>query len=101
MSSNVQHTGFLHRFLQIASSHPSTVAIHLLDEDVSITYGELCAHAEVMSGALESLGAEQGTRVLVLLPNGVALVTMYLAAIGRGAIPVMMNDKLTAHEFAA
>lgn len=96
-----QKHGFLHRFLQLASSHPDTVAIHLLDEEVRITYAELRAQAELMSGALDRLNVKTGARVILLLPNGLALVAMYLATIGSGAIPVMINDKLTVHEFTA
>lgn len=92
--------GFLHRFLQIAASHPDAVAIHHVDDGVCITYGVLRARAEATNGALGSLGVQAGARVLLLLPNGISLVVAYLAAIGRGAIPVLVNDKLTAHECA-
>ncbi len=99
MSSTGQ-PGFLHRFLQIASSHPDAVAIHQIDDGVRITYGALRAQAEATNGALGSLGVQAGARVLLLLPNGISLVVAYLAAIGRGAVPVLVNDKLTAHECA-
>jgi len=91
--------GFLHRFLTVATQHPDAIAIEMLDDKIRLTYAELRARAELACGALASLGIEAGDRILVILPNSIAFVTTYIAAIGRGAIPVLVNDKLTEHEF--
>lgn len=99
MNTDLQQQGFLHRFLQIAASLPETLAIHHLDDDVHLTYAQLRDQAEQINGALESLQVAPGMRVLLFLPNGIALVACYLATIGRGAIPVLLNDKLTEREF--
>jgi long-chain acyl-CoA synthetase len=91
-------SGFLHRFLDIAERHPDALAIHSLDDGQRLTYRELRQKAEQVNGALEALGVEAGQRVMLLVPNGVVLVSAYLATIGRGAVPVLANPKLTGQE---
>lgn len=98
MSKQSHPTGFLHRFLRFAASHPGTIAVHHLEDDVRVSYGALRTRAERINGALSALGLAHGERVMLLLPSSIHLVGAYLAALGRGAIPVMVNDKLTAHE---
>lgn len=100
MNNDFQHPGFLHNFLNIAATLPETVAIHHLEDDIRLTYAELRTYAEGISGALGDMGVEAGMRVLLFLPNGIAFVATYLALIGRGAIPVLVNHKLTQREFS-
>jgi len=91
--------GFLHRFLAVARQHPDAIAIEMVDDKLRLSYAQLRARAELACGALASLGIDAGDRILVVLPNGIPFVATYIAAIGRGAIPVLVHDKLTEHEF--
>lgn len=91
--------GFLHRFVGFSESFPEQVAIRHLDtEEETVTYRELRIKAEACNGALTALGVLPGDKVALVLPNGVAFIAYYLAIIGRGAIPVILNYKLTPFE---
>jgi long-chain acyl-CoA synthetase len=94
-------SGFLHRFLDVARRHPEAIAIEMLEGGARVTYAELRARAELVCGALGRLGVGPGDRVLLMLPNGIPFVAAYLASVGRGAVPVLVSDKLTGHELAA
>ncbi|SFA64524.1 class I adenylate-forming enzyme family protein [Metapseudomonas otitidis] len=102
MSPTSHPPGFLHRFLDIARAHPDHCAIRDLDSPGSdFTYAQLHAHACLRNGALAALGLEPGERVALALPNGAEFIAFYLALLGRGAVPVILNYKLTPHEMGA
>lgn len=91
--------GFLHRFLGFSESVPDQIAVKDLDSEGSATtYRELRLKAEECNGALATLGVLPGDKVALILPNGMAFIAYYLAIIGRGAIPVILNYKLTPFE---
>ncbi|OPG75074.1 AMP-dependent synthetase, partial [Pseudomonas ogarae] len=101
MKSLSYKEGFLHRFVGFSESFPEQVAIQHLDtEEDTVTYRELRIKAEQCNGALTALGVLPGDKVALVLPNGVAFIAYYLAIIGRGAIPVILNYKLTPFEMA-
>ncbi|WP_223471740.1 MULTISPECIES: class I adenylate-forming enzyme family protein [unclassified Pseudomonas] len=102
MKSLSYKEGFLHRFVGFSESFPEQVAIRHLDtEEDTVTYRELRIKAEQCNGALTALGILPGDKVALVLPNGVAFIAYYLAIIGRGAIPVILNYKLTSFEMAS
>ncbi|WP_207283037.1 class I adenylate-forming enzyme family protein [Pseudomonas sp. FW300-N2F2] len=99
MKSLSYKEGFLHRFVGFSESFPEQVAIRHLDtEEETVTYRELRIKAEACNGTLTALGVLPGDKVALVLPNGVAFIAYYLAIIGRGAIPVILNYKLTPFE---
>ncbi|MBD9465678.1 class I adenylate-forming enzyme family protein [Pseudomonas sp. Pdm06] len=99
MKSLSYKEGFLHRFVGFSESFPEQVAIRHLDtEEDTVTYRELRIKAEACNGTLTALGVLPGDKVALVLPNGVAFIAYYLAIIGRGAIPVILNYKLTPFE---
>jgi long-chain acyl-CoA synthetase len=99
MKSLSYKEGFLHRFVGFSESFPEQVAIRHLDaEEDTVTYRQLRIKAEECNGALTALGVLPGDKVALVLPNGVAFIAYYLAIIGRGAIPVILNYKLTPFE---
>lgn len=91
--------GFIHRFIGFATSHPDAIAIQALDEGRSCTYAELHEMATQRCGALHAIEQDPGKRVLLCLPSGIELVAHYLAIVGAGLVPVLLNDKLTPTEF--
>ncbi|WP_339481256.1 MULTISPECIES: class I adenylate-forming enzyme family protein [unclassified Pseudomonas] len=102
MKSLSYKEGFLHRFVGFSESFPEQVAIRHLDtEEDTVTYRELRIKAEQCNGALTALGVLPGDKVALVLPNGVAFIAYYLAIIGRGAIPVILNYKLTPFEMTS
>lgn len=90
--------GFLHRFVSFSDSFPDTLAIRDLDTDETVTYRELRIRAEECNGLLQGLGINPGERIALVLPNGIDFIAYYLAIVGRGAIPVILNPKLTSYE---
>jgi long-chain acyl-CoA synthetase len=101
MSQDYSQMGFLHRFLQLSTQHPDVVAIQDVDYKAQYTYGELRQYAEFLNTRLGQLGLQSKERILLLLPNCSTWAALYLASVGRGAVPVLINDKLTVHECAA
>lgn len=99
MPAQHQTDGFIHRFIGFAKSHPHATAIDALDEGRSCTYAELHEMATQRCGTLHALSQSCGTRVLLCMPSGIELVANYLAIVGAGLVPVLINDKLTATEF--
>lgn len=101
MPAQHQTDGFIHRFIGFASSHPDAIAIQTLDDGRSCTYAALHEMARQRCGLFHSLAQAQGSgqRVLLCLPSGIELVANYLAIVGAGLVPVLLNDKLTTAEF--
>ncbi|WP_260963063.1 class I adenylate-forming enzyme family protein [Pseudomonas citri] len=99
MKSLSSNEGFLHRFVGFSESFPDQIAIKHLDaEEDTVTYRELHIMAQECNGALTALNVLPGDKVALILPNGVAFIAYYLAIIGRGAVPVILNYKLTSFE---
>ncbi|NNA88040.1 class I adenylate-forming enzyme family protein [Pseudomonas gessardii] len=94
--------GFLHRLFGISESFPEHIAIKDLDVDAGVfTYRELQVKAEKCNGALQELNVVPGDKVALVLPSGVEFIAYFLAIIGRGAIPVLLNYKLMPFEMAS
>ncbi|MGC5702618.1 acyl--CoA ligase [Pseudomonas sp. NFXW11] len=94
-------SGFLHRFINFAHSQPDQCAIRNLDQtDADFSYRQLLEHACRRKGALQALELGVGERVALALPNGVEFIACYMALLGSGAVPVILNYRLTPHEMA-
>ena len=98
MKSLTHKEGFLHRFVGFSHSFPEHIAIRDLDADETVTYRDLRIRAEECNGFLHALNVSPGEKVALVLPNGVDFIAYYLAVIGHGAVPVILNYKLTAFE---
>lgn len=81
-----------------ASAHPTRPA--LSDADDELTYAELEARTASVASRLTDLGVRRGDRVLLLVPNRVALVVWYLAVVRAEGIAVGVNAALGAEELA-
>jgi long-chain acyl-CoA synthetase len=99
MSQEYLSSGFLHQFLNFAHKNPDSIAIKDIDYEVELSYGELLQYAELLNTRLGQLGLCSGERILILLPGCSTWVALYLASVGCGAIPILVNDKLTTYEF--
>jgi long-chain acyl-CoA synthetase len=98
MKSLTHKEGFLHRFVGFSHSYPEHIAIRDLDAEETVTYRYLRIRAEECNGFLHALNVSPGEKVALVLPNGVDFIAYYLAVIGHGAVPVILNYKLTAFE---
>jgi long-chain acyl-CoA synthetase len=87
----------LTRFLYAnAGYRPNDDAIVYGDERVS--HAELLERVERLAAALEARGVRAGDAVAVILPNGPAFVTAFLAVGGLGAIVVPLNPQFKTDE---
>ena len=66
----------------------------------TLTYKNLSAQAARFANALQALGIQKGTRVMLVLPNVPHLVIAFFGALRLGAIVVMGNPLLSADELA-
>lgn len=86
-------------FWKIAQENPDHLA--LVEPDGSEhTFGDLFAAQNQVVHGLRALGLEKGDVVAAMLPNGAALIEMYLAALHAGWYIVPINYHLTAAEVA-
>lgn len=72
---------------QGAARHPDTIA--LVSGARRVSYAQLAARAEELASALYDLGLRPRDRVVVQLPNEVALFEVLFALFRLGALPIM------------
>ena len=89
----------VHEFLE-RSVERSPEKVCLICEGQRLTYAEMDARANRLAQALQTYGVQRGDRVILHLPNSVALVVGIFAALKAGAVFVVVNystkrDKLT------
>ncbi|MCB8944087.1 MAG: alpha/beta fold hydrolase [Ardenticatenaceae bacterium] len=77
---------------------PRRPAIRFLGRTLS--YKTLSAQAARFANALQALGIQKGTRIMLVLPNTPHLVIAFYGALRIGAIVVMGNPLLDAEELA-
>jgi acyl-CoA synthetase (AMP-forming)/AMP-acid ligase II len=65
----------------------------------ALTYGQLAARIETISGRLAGAGVRRGDRVALALGNGPELVEIVLATIALGAAAAPLNPAYTSDEF--
>lgn len=74
-----------------ARQRPDKVAF--VDDQRSVTYGELVGTTARLAGHLQDRGLDQGDRVLILMDNRVETVESYLAIPRAGGIAVCANPQ--------
>ncbi|MDP3205145.1 MAG: benzoate-CoA ligase family protein, partial [Hydrogenophaga sp.] len=72
----------------------------LIDDQGSLTYGELADQVQRFAGALTSLGLRREERVLLLMHDSSDWVVAFLGALHAGVVPVAVNTLLTAQDYA-
>ncbi len=75
---------------------PNRVAIRY--KDTELTFAELNARAKLTARRIGSLGVKKGDHVALLLQNEIHTVEMIHALEYIGAVIVLLNTRLTAHE---
>ena len=71
----------------------------VVDGALRLTYAQFLERCDRWSGALQQLGVQAGDRVVVIAPNGHALLEQFYAVPQIGAIVVPLNYRLTAADF--
>jgi acyl-CoA synthetase (AMP-forming)/AMP-acid ligase II len=76
-------------------------AAALVHDDVSISYRELDERSRALAGRLVGAGAGKGSRVGLLMPNGIEWATVAYAALRVGAVLVPLSTLLKPPELEA
>jgi benzoate-CoA ligase len=71
-----------------------------IDDQTSLTYGELDARSAAFANVLGALGIEMEQRVLLCLHDTVDFPVAFLGAIKAGVVPVPVNALLTQSDYA-
>ena len=77
-------------FLRQARAMPDKIAI--VEDELSISFGELCRQVEETAAYFVRKGIKQGDRVLVFVPMGIDLYRTVLALFYIGAIAVFVDE---------
>ena len=83
----------------IARERPDHVAVVDVDGR-EVTYGELAAAADRYGRGFQALGLRPGDCVVVMLPNGADLTSVYFGAFQTGLYVVLVNWHLVGAEVA-
>ncbi|MCF7549354.1 class I adenylate-forming enzyme family protein [Pseudonocardia sp. WMMC193] len=81
-----------------AESRPDAIAY--VDDQRTLTYGELVESTARLAGHLQELGLRRGDRVLLYLDNRVEVAESYLAVPRAGAVAVCANPQAATAEVA-
>lgn len=79
-----------------ASMHPDRAAV--IDDDVTVTYGELRDRAAAVSSGLKDRGVRAGDRVALAVPAGAEFVAALHGCWFAGAVAVPIDLRLSASE---
>ena len=72
----------------------------LIDDALSLTYGELAEQIRHFAGGLKALGLKREERVLLLMYDSSDWVVAFLGALYAGVVPVAVNTLLTPDDYA-
>ena len=86
-------------FWNLAQKDPEHLAL-VEPDGRKVTAGELLAASNRLVHGLRALGLKQGDCIATVLPNGAAMIELYLAAAQAGLYLVPINHHLTAAEIA-
>lgn len=86
-------------FFPLAAEHPDHLAL-VSPGGKRLTAGQLAGRANALVHGLRGLGLQRGDCVATVLPNGAAMLELYLAAMQGGWYLTPINHHLTAGEIA-
>jgi acyl-CoA synthetase (AMP-forming)/AMP-acid ligase II len=78
------------------SSHPALI---MPEGGPVVTYDSLRSQVEALAATLQALGLGRGDRVALALPNGIEVVTVFLAVTAAAATAAPLNPAYTRDEF--
>jgi long-chain acyl-CoA synthetase len=86
-------------FWRLAAEDPERIALVAPDGE-EVTAGDLLAESNRIAHGLRSLGLETGDTVACVLPNGRAMIALYLGAMQIGVYLTPINHHLVGPEIA-
>ncbi len=100
----MHHTAPLERFnfaqwlIETNAKRPNKIAC--IDDQGSLTYGQLTQRIQAFAGALHAAGIRREERVLLAMHDCNDWPVAFLGAIYAGVVPVAVNTLLTAEDYA-
>ncbi|MFN7121258.1 MAG: benzoate-CoA ligase family protein, partial [Hydrogenophaga sp.] len=88
---------FARHLLDVNAGRASKTA--LIDDQGTLTYGELADQVQRFAGVLTALGLRREERVLLLMHDCSDWVVAFLGALHAGVVPVAVNTLLTAQDY--
>lgn len=85
--------------LHKVKSIPDETALIQSKEDISLTYSQLYEKICRQAYFFSSMGIKKGTKVALMLPDSIDLVSSFLSLIYLGAVPVMIDNRSCQREF--
>lgn len=82
----------------LAPHAPERIA--LICGETTLTYGALLDTVARAAAAFRARGLERGDRVAVMLPDGIAWAQAFFGAMWAGGVPVGVNPRIPADEWA-
>jgi len=89
---------FALHLIEANAARPSKAAY--IDDQGTLSYGELAERVRRMAGALRALGLRREERVLLLMHDGNHWPVAFLGALYAGVVPVAVNTLMTADDYA-
>ena len=74
--------------------------VALIDDEITITHAELDRRTNRLARRMQAEGIVAGDRIAILLPDGIRLAEILIAASKIGAISILLNWRLAAPEIA-
>src|SRR3954447_17651979 len=84
-----------------AGENPSKLALWIVEDDGSetkLTYADMSRRSNQVANFLRHLGVARGDRIIVMLPNNVAIWEVMLAALKLGAVIIPAATLLTTED---
>ena len=89
---------FAAHLLAVNAQRPNKIAF--VDDQRSLTYGELDQRVRTVAAGLRALGIRREERVLLLMQDGCDWPVSFLGVMYAGLVPVAVNTLLTADDYA-
>ena len=74
--------------------------IAYVDDERSLSFGELDARSSAFAQALEALGVEREQRIVMCMRDSIDFPVVFLGSIKAGIVPVPINTLLTRDDYA-
>ena len=84
----------------IASNAGRVRKTAVIDDEGSLSYGELTEQIRRFAGGLQAMGLKREERVLLLMQDSSDWIVAFLGALYAGVVPVAVNTLLTAQDYA-
>ena len=89
---------FARHLIELNAGRPDKIAF--IDDQGSLTYGELAERVRRLAAALLACGVRREERVLLLMHDTIDWPVGFLGALYAGIVPVAVNTLLTADDYA-